>query len=139
MVMDDLRREAQDGGSSNRVFGFVFAGFFLIISILPLFVGAQLHVWSLVVAALFGLAAFLAPAILAPLNRLWTRFGHLLHKIVSPVVLGIMFFLVISPMGMVMRLLGKDPLRLRADPDASTYWINRTPPGPPPETFVDQF
>ena len=139
-MLDDIKRESgDDGSSSNRSFGLVFAGVFLVIGAGPLFFGHSIHLWSLLLSAVFAVLALIAPAVLAPLNRLWTKFGLLLHKIVSPVVLGIMFYLVITPMGAVMRLLGKDPLRLRKDRDAATYWIERTPPGPPPETFVDQF
>jgi Saxitoxin biosynthesis operon protein SxtJ len=138
-MLDDLRRDSREEGSSNRAFGLVFSAIFLLIALGPLLVGRSVHTWSLVAAGMFGVVALIMPAVLAPLNRLWTRFGLLLHKIVSPLVLGIMFFLVITPMGLVMRVLGKDPLRLRRDPGAPTYWIERTPPGPPPETFVDQF
>jgi hypothetical protein len=67
------------------------------------------------------------------------RLGMLLHRIVSPIALGIMFFLVITPMGLLMRALGKDPLRLRLRPDEGSYWIDRRPPGPAPETMKDQF
>jgi len=138
-MLDDLRRESRAEGSSNRAFGFVFAAVFLLIGAAPLAFGRPLHAWSLAVAAVFGVIAALAPALLALLNRLWTRFGLLLHKIVSPVVLGIMFYLVITPMGIFMRLLGKDPLRLKVDRNATTYWIERTPPGPPADSFIDQF
>ena len=85
------------------------------------------------------MVAVVYPQMLAPLNRLWFRFGLLLHKIVSPVVLAIMFFLVFTPTGMIMRALGKDPLRLRLDKNATSYWIERTPPGPSPESLGDQF
>ena len=139
IMLDDLRRDSREEGSSNRAFGLVFSAIFLLIAVGPLLVGHAVNMWSFVAAALFGVVAVIMPALLAPLNRLWTRFGLLLHRIVSPLVLGIMFFLVITPMGLVMRVLGKDPLRLRRDPDTPTYWIERTPPGPPPETFVDQF
>jgi hypothetical protein len=88
---------------------------------------------------MFLAAALLRPALLAPLNRLWTRFGLLLHRIVSPVVLGIMFFAVITPMAWIRRALGNDPLRLRFDREARTYWVDRQPPGPPPETLTNQF
>lgn len=121
------------------MFGLVFAAVFFLVAVGPLFVGRPIHLWSLVVSVTFGVVALIAPAVLAPLNRVWTKFGLLLHKIVSPVILGIMFYVVITPMGLVMRLLGKDPLRLRWEPNAASYWIERTPPGPPPETFADQF
>jgi len=136
---EDFRREERLAGSSNRSFGLVFAGAFLLIAFGPLLSGGSIRIWGVTVALLFGTSALVAPALLAPLNRLWTSLGHLLHKIVSPVVLGIMFFLVITPMGVAMRLLGKDPLRLRRDRGISTYWIERTPPGPRSDSFTDQF
>ncbi|MCK6431211.1 MAG: SxtJ family membrane protein, partial [Burkholderiaceae bacterium] len=95
--------------------------------------------WSLVIAAAFAAVAFLLPNALTPLNRAWTRFGLLLHKIVSPIVLGFLFYIVVTPLGLLMRLLGKDPLRLRWDRQSSTYWIERKPAGPKPETLSDQF
>ena len=90
-------------------------------------------------SAAFLAAALVWPGVLAPLNRLWTRFGLLLHRLVSPLVLGVMFFLVITPMGLVMRALGKDPLRLQRDRAARTYWIDRQPPGPAPDSLNNQF
>lgn len=138
-MLDELKRESEEEGSSNRALGFIFAAVFLIVAVGPLFVGRPIRFWSLLVSVAFGLVALVVPAVLAPLNWLWTKFGLLLHKIVSPLVLGIMFYLVVTPMALVMRLLGKDHLRLRLDRDAATYWIERTPPGPLPETFVDQF
>src|SRR5215472_10062898 len=137
-MLDDLKREPPEGeSSSNRTFGLVFAGVFLLIGVAPLIFAGAVRAWSLLISAAFGIVALIAPAVLAPLNRVWTKFGLLLHKIVSPVILGIMFYVVVTPMGLVMRLLGKDPLRLRWEPNAATYWIERTPPGPPPETFID--
>jgi hypothetical protein len=139
MGHESFDRDEAIHGSSDRSFGLVFAAVFLAISILPWIFGGRLRVWSLGVAAVFGVVALAAPRVLAPLNKLWLRFGLLLHRIVSPVVLGIMFFLVITPMGLLMRAFGKDPLRLRFDRSASTYWIPREPPGPPPDSFSDQF
>jgi hypothetical protein len=136
---ENLTRDSTVQGPSDRNFGFVFTVVFLVIGLAPLAFGHALHVWSLVVAAAFGTVSVVAPGLLAPFNRLWARFGLLLHKIVSPIVLGIMFFVVITPMGVVMRLFGKDPLRLRIDRGASTYWIGRTPPGPPADSFIDPF
>jgi hypothetical protein len=126
-------------GSSNRSFGLVFAVVFALIGLVPLVFGGVVRLWAIMLAGAFLLAALAFPRVLAPFNRLWMRFGLLLHRIVSPVVLGIMFFGVITPIGLVMRLLGKDPLRLHLDKAAGSYWIERTPPGPAPETFKDQF
>jgi len=126
-------------GSSNRSLGIVFAVFFFIIGVLPWFFDHPLRIWSFIVSAAFLAVAFLAPKLLTPLNWFWTRLGLVLHKIVSPLVLGIMFFVVITPMGVVMRLFGKDPLRLRLDKTQASYWLERTPPGPKPDTLSNQF
>lgn len=126
-------------GSSDRSFGIVFTVVFAIIGLWPLIGGAPLRWWSLIVAALFLLAALVRPQVLAPLNRGWTRFGLLLHKITNPVILGLVFFLAVTPTALIMRAMGKDPLRRRLDPAARTYWIDRRPPGPQPETMKLQF
>ncbi len=125
--------------SSDRSFGFVFTAFFAIVGLLPLLHGHAIRLWWLGFSALFLLLALLVPASLAPLNRLWTRFGALLHRIVSPIVLGILFFLIVTPIGLLMRALGKDPLRMRLDHTAKTYWIERTPPGPDADSLKNQF
>jgi hypothetical protein len=139
MAHESFQRDDEEVGSSNRNFGIVFAAVFAIIGLLPMIHGGGLRLWSLMIATAFAIAAFAFPGVLAPLNRLWMKFGLLLHKIVSPIVLGVLFFVVITPMGVVMRLFGKDALRLRRAPQATSYWIDRDPPGPRPESFVDQF
>lgn len=139
MAHESLQRSEDLHGSSNRAFGLVFAVVFLIIATLPLLFGGHVRVWSLVVSIGFAVVAATLPALLTPLNRAWTRFGLMLHHVVSPIVLGIMFFLVVTPTAIVMRLLGKDPLRLRFDAEEQTYWIDRQPPGPKPESLPDQF
>jgi hypothetical protein len=139
MAHESYARDDSAQAGPNRSFGFLFAGIFALIGLLPLIFGGVPRLWAIVLAGVFLLAALVFPGVLAPLNRLWMRFGLLLHRIVSPVVLGIMFFGVITPIGLVMRLFGKDPLRLRLDKAADSYWIERTPPGPAPETFKDQF
>ena len=95
--------------------------------------------WALVVAAAFLLATLAFPRMLAPLNRVWLRFGLVLHACISPVIMGLVFFTTVTPIGLVRRWLGKDPLRLRWDRDAVTYWIARDPPGPAPDTMSRQF
>lgn len=126
--------------SSDRAFGLVFAGVFSIVGVTLMYGGrGRAHLWFLLAGALFLLAALLAPAILAPLNKIWTRFGMLLHAIVSPIVLGSIFFLVVMPIGLAMRLFGKNPLPLRFDQGAKTYWIKREPHGPASGGFRDQF
>jgi hypothetical protein len=77
--------------------------------------------------------------LLAGLNRWWIKLGVLLGKLVSPIALGVLFYGVFFPMGVVMRLAGKDPLRLKRDADAASYWVLRKPPGPPPNSMTNQF
>jgi hypothetical protein len=126
-------------GSSNRSFGLTFAIVFTIVALGPLIWGGSVRGWALVVAAAFLLAALALPRVLAPLGRLWLRFGLLLHACVSPVVMGLVFYTTVTPIGIVRRLFGQDPLRLRFDRDAVTYWIERHPPGPAPDTMPRQF
>ena len=139
MDHENLNRKIGTQGSSDRSFGLVFSAFFLIIAVLPLFDGGRMRLWASIVSGLFLAASFVAPGILSPLNRLWTRFGLLLHKIVGPVVLGVMFYAMVTPMGILRRLFGNDPMRLRLEPALKSYWIKREPPGPKPESMTDQF
>lgn len=139
MAHESVQRSELVQGSSDRSVGLVFAVVFLIIAVAPWFFGGGIRVWSFVVSVVFAVAALTVPGILAPLNKVWTRFGLLLHSVVSPIVLGLMFFAVVTPMGLIMRMLGKDPLRLRRDTTAPTYWLERSPPGPKPESLSDQF
>lgn len=136
---ENLARSEEIKTSSDRAFGLVFTVVFAIVAAWPLIGGALPRWWALAIAGLFLAASLIRPSVLAPLNRLWTRFGLLLHKIVNPLVMGLMFFLMVTPMGLVMRLAGKDPMRLRRDPNAETYWIEREPPGPAPESMKQQF
>ena len=139
MAHEDLNREEHIEGSSDRSFGFVFAVVFLIIAAWPLLAGHGVRWWAVAVAAAFVAIALAIPALLAVPNRLWMKFGLLLGKIVSPIALGILFYGAITPLGMVMRWLGKDPLRLKLDAQAKSYWIDREPPGPPPASMTNQF
>lgn len=125
--------------SSNRTFGFVFAAFFALIALLPVLRGHPVRRWALPSSAIFLLAAWTAPRLLAPLNRAWTGLGALLHAVVNPLVLGVLFYLVFTPFGWLLRRMGKDFLRLRPAPEAPTYWIPRQPPGPRPESMSRQF
>lgn len=136
---EDFAREEEVKVSSERSFGFVFATVFVVIGLLPLFHRNPVHLWSLGIAAVFLVLALAAPRALAPLNRLWMKFGLLLHAIVNPVVMAFLFFSTVTPIALLMRIRGKDPLRLKLDPNAKTYWIDRTPPGPSPDTMPRQF
>jgi hypothetical protein len=126
-------------GSSDRVFGLVFATFFLLVGLRPLLRAQSGRLWALVASGVFLAAALWMPRLLAPLNRVWTKVGLVLHVVMSPVALGILFFGAITPTGLVMRLFGKDPLRLRLDSTVASYWIVRTPPGPTADSLRNQF
>lgn len=126
-------------GSSDRVFGLVFATLFVIIACYPLLSSGGTRLWSLVAAGIFLVLALFIPAVLAPANRLWMKFGDLLHRIVSPLALGIVFYVAVLPTGLLLRLFGKDPLRLRLDPTVESYWIKREPSGPTAESLKNQF
>jgi predicted membrane metal-binding protein len=136
---EDFAREEEVKVSSERSFGFVFATVFVVIGLLPLFHRNPVRLWSLGIAAVFLVLALAAPRALTPLNRLWMKFGLLLHAIVNPVVMAFLFFSTVTPIALLMRIRGKDPLRLKLDPNAKTYWIDRTPPGPSPDTMPRQF
>ncbi len=136
---EQLDRTEEVKGSSDRAFGLTFAVIGAIIAFWPLLDGAPPRWWLLAaVAALIGVS-LATPHILHPLNRIWLRIGLLLHRVVSPVILGIIFFGVLTPFGLAMRMAGKNPLRLRFENSASTYWIAREPPGPAPKSMTRQF
>ncbi len=134
-----LTSDDETKGSSDRAFGLVFGTVFTIAGLWPLIAGGPVRIWALGLAIAFLLAATAYPRILAPLNRIWTRLGRFLHRIANFVMLTLMFYLVITPTGLALRLLGKDPLRLRFEPGVRSYWIERRPPGPAPETIKHQF
>lgn len=139
MAHESLDRGESSAGSSNRSFGLIIAAVLAALGLWPIIAGRAPRWGLFLVGAGFLVAALLFPAVLAPLNRLWTKLGLLLHRLVSPLILGIMFFLVITPIGLLMRILGKNPLKLEFDRSATSYWIHRAPPGPAPESLKDQF
>ena len=124
---------------SDRNFGIVFASVFLLIALGPLWHGGALRWWALAVAGAFCSAAFVAPGVLRPLNIVWFKFGMALHHVVNPIVMGVIFFGAVTPMGLLLRALGKDLLRLKQTPQTSTYWIERERPAPVPGSMVKQF
>ena len=136
---EDFSRESVVKPSSDRAFGMLFAVVFALIALWPLPDGAGPRWWALAVAGAFASLALAAPRLLAPANRLWTGFGMLLGRVVNPLVMGLIFYLAVMPTGLILRLSGKDPLRLKRDPDAASYWIERTPPGPAPGGMPRQF
>jgi hypothetical protein len=125
---------------SERSFGLVFTAFFALLGGYSFFyLGEQAGLYFFAVAGIFLLAAVITPGVLRPLNRLWFKFGLMLHKMISPLVMGLLFFVTVTPIALLMRLSGKDPLRLRKVTDAQSYWIQRDPPGPKPQSFTKQF
>jgi hypothetical protein len=115
-------------GSSNRIFGLVFATFFLVVAGVLFARGNPAARWSLIAAVVFAGLAFAAPGALTWPNRAWTKLGEWLHRITSPIALLLVYALGIVPAGFWLRLRGKDPLRLKLAPSAKTYWIPRVPP-----------
>tara|TARA_Y100000590_G_scaffold196592_1_gene223193 strand:+ start:138 stop:533 length:396 start_codon:yes stop_codon:yes gene_type:complete len=111
--------------NSNRSFGIVFFFVFLIISLWPLLNGNPLRVWSIFVAIIFLILGLINSNFLTPLNKLWFKFGKLLGFIVAPIVMGVIFFLVITPTGFFMKMLGKDLLNKKYNNKIKSYWINR--------------
>lgn len=136
---EDLVRDGEVQGSSDRAFGVVFTVVFAIIGLFPLLGSGDVRVWALGVAAAILVVALARPSLLAPLNRLWMKLGLLLHRVVSPVVLGLLFYGVVLPTGLLMRLLGKRTIPTAFDRDRESYWIPRDPPGPEPEGMKNQF
>ncbi len=125
--------------SSNRSFGIVFAVVFAIVALWPLIGGGAARAWAAAIAGAFLAVALARPSALAPLNRAWTAFGSVLHRITNPLIMGLVFYGAVAPTALIMRALGKDPLRRRFDRDATSYWIERTPPGPEPDSMKRQF
>jgi len=132
-----LARELPE--SSDRSFGLLFAAVFAAIGCLPLLHGEIPRWWSFAVAIAFGGAAVIRPRVLHQLNRAWLALGRLLHRIVSPVVMGAIFFLFVTPLAWIVRWQGKNLLSLSRRPDLSSYWIARRPPPPATESMKQQF
>jgi len=134
-----LVRDEVVKGSSDRTFGLVFTAVFLIIGAVPMIDGGAPRLWSFGIAAVILIIALATPRLLAPLNRAWMKFGLLLNSVVSPLILGLLFYLVFLPVGALIRAMGRELLRLRLQPTAKSYWIERQPPGPAPDTMKNQF
>ena len=111
--------------SSNRSFGIVFFIVFLLIALYPLLNGNDLRIWSLLVSFGFLILGLINSKLLSPLNKLWFKFGILLSKIISPLIMGLIFFLVVTPIGLLMRLFKKDLLNLKYNKN-KTYWIEKS-------------
>ena len=112
---------------SNKSFGVVFFIVFLIISVYPFFFDGNIRIWSLIVSLIFLVLGLINSRVLTPLNKIWFKFGLLLGKIVSPFIMGVIFFLVVTPIGLFMRLLNKDLINLKYN-NSKSYWIKKSGP-----------
>ena len=119
--MDDVKI------SSNRSFGIVFFIVFLLIALYPLIYSEYIRIWSLIISLVFLLLGAINSQILTPLNILWMKFGLFLGKIISPIIMGLIFFFVVTPTGLIMRIFKKDLINLKFNNDKS-YWINKNDP-----------
>ncbi len=138
-VHERLTEDHPITGSSDRSFGVMVTVVLTVVGVFPLLNGEPPRWWSLAVAGVMLVVTLVRAELLAPFNRVWFRFGLFLHRIVNPVIMAVIYFAVVTPTGLIMRAVGKDPLRLRRDPNAESYWIHRTPPGPEPESMTNQF
>ena len=119
--MDDIKI------SSNRSFGIVFFVIFLLISVYPLLYNENIRIWSLIISIIFLFLGIINSRILTPFNHIWFKFGLVLGRFISPLIMGLVFFLVVTPIGLLMRVFKKDLLNLRFD-KTDTYWINKQEP-----------
>ncbi len=138
-IHESFDREPVAEGSSDRSFGLVFTAFFALVGLWPMVHKRPMRPWALGISAAFLLVALAFPSALGPLNRVWMQFGKLLSKVTNPIVTGLMFYLIFAPAAVVLRLLGKDLLRLKYDRGAATYWIRRDPAALVSESMRNQF
>ena len=112
---------------SNRSFGIVFFILFLLIALYPTINSEGIRIWSVILSLIFLILGLLDSKVLTPLNKIWFKFGILLGRVISPLIMGAIFFFVVTPIGLIMRILGKDVLNLKYNSN-KTYWIEKTGP-----------
>jgi Saxitoxin biosynthesis operon protein SxtJ len=134
-----LTGEEHIAPSSERSFALVMTGVFTLIGAFNRWHEGRVWAWFIGIAFFLLFAGLFWPSILKPINRLWFKFGLMLHAVINPVVMGLLFYIAVWPTGLVMRAMGKDPLRLQLEPERDSYWIARQPPGPAPDSMRDQF
>ena len=113
---------------SNKSFGIVFFIVFFIIALFPLINNSEIRIWAVIISLIFLILGLINSKILTPLNKAWFKFGIFLGKIISPIIMGVIFFLVVTPIGLFMRLLGKDVLNLKLNKKKGSYWIEKVGP-----------
>lgn len=126
-------------GSSDRAFGLVFFLVFILIAFAPMISAGEIRGWALIAGGVFLLAAIVRPSLLSSLNRGWTKFGLMVHQCASPIVLAILFFLIMSPYAIVMKLFHRDILNLSYQPESESYWINRKTTNDVGQNMKNQF
>ena len=136
---EDLHRDEDIPRASERSFGILFAVVFAAVATWSAISGAEMRWWAAVLASILAMLALFRPRLLTPINSAWLALGRVLHRIVSPVVLGLVYTIAVVPTGLFLRITGRDPLRLKIDRKAATYWQQRDPPGPPPNSLKNQF
>jgi hypothetical protein len=136
---EDLARHGDEPRASERNLGVTFAVVLALIGAIRLYRGNETGLHWLAAAAAFLVCAYFWTAPLRPLNAVWHRLGLVLFAVVSPIVMGVVFYTTVVPIGLLMRRFGKDPLRLKFDPGARSYWIERDPPGPAGAQMKNQF
>jgi hypothetical protein len=138
-IHESFDRGEEVRGLSDKIFGLVLAGFWLVLGLRPLLSRREPRLWALLLAGLFLFIAALRPQLLHPFNRLWARVGRLLQRLTNPLIMGLLFVAAFIPTALIMRLLRRDPLQVRWDSHAKSYWITRDPPGPSPQSMREQF
>ena len=123
-----MKRNSNIKISSNRNFGLVFFIVFLIVTIWPITYDEPVRIWSAIISSFFLILGLMNSKLLTPLNKLWLKFGMILGDIIVPIVMGVVFFLVVTPIGLVMKIMGKDLLNKKYDKKKNTYWIKRNVP-----------
>ena len=136
---ENLDKEEEVKVSSDRSFGIVFTLVFLGVGVWIVSGGQSKGWFFFVSASLFLVIAIARPSILGPFNRAWAKFGLLLGQVINPILLGVIFFLVVTPIAVVLRLWGQDSLHLKSKPDLESYWINRSSAGPKLGSMTKQF
>jgi len=132
-------REEDIEPGSDRSFGLIVGGILSAIGLYQFFAGSTLYLWFLSPGAMLVLLGLVLPSLLHPLNIAWMKLGLLLGRIVTPVVMFLVYLISVVPIGLLLRMFGKDLLSLKQGDDKQSYWLDRTPPGPTPESLKDQF
>lgn len=136
---ESLISEGPPPSSSDRSFGFLFAAVCAAIAVFAIWEGRSSALWWVIAASVFCVVALLAAPVLGPFNRAWRWFSLQLSRIVNPIIMGVVFFAVLTPIAIVMRCAGRDPLRLRLEPAKTSYWLDRSLPGERQSSMTDQF